>query len=686
MLNALLARTRIATKVILIAAVALIGFAAIVATEMVTGTMRADGEAEQAAATAEFIAVQQIANDFLNARRREKDFLLRKDEAFVARHGETSAAIRQRIDALAAQRGANQETALRQLKAIYDDYDARFRSVAADTVAMGLKPDQGLLGRLRQAVRAAEQIVEPLDQPRLMVSMLLMRRHEKDFLARGTQDYVDRLTAEHGRFLELLGAAGLAPDIQAQVVALVDGYKAAFLDMARLHLAIDGKIAGMSEAYATAEPVLAAIAADAEAARARAQSALAALDAQVQRLLYAVIGVTVLVMLVLAWAIGRAISVPVRALSGAMARLADGDTSVQVAVIGRDEVSDMARAFAVFRQAAIDNARLAAAAERARAAEEEARAQREAAERQERAAEQARAAEDLRRSEVAAARGRDLAAAVQRFETEIGEVVASVGAAAVQLQANARALSTSAEQTTDQATRVAGAANEASTNVQTVASATEELAASSKEIGRQVDQSATLSHRAVDEADQTSGAMRTLEEAAGRIGDVVKLIQGIAGQTNLLALNATIEAARAGEAGKGFAVVASEVKALATQTGKATEEISGQIEGIQSSTRAAVEAIERIGASIREMSEVAGGIAGAVEEQIAATSEIARNVEHAAQGTEDVTVGITAVREAAGVTGDASNSVLSTANDLSAQATRMRSGVDRFLAAVRAAA
>ncbi|WP_439814827.1 methyl-accepting chemotaxis protein [Zavarzinia sp. CC-PAN008] len=392
-------------------------------------------------------------------------------------------------------------------------------------------------------------------------------------------------------------------------------------------------------------------------------------------------------LLLIGWALVAGVSKPVVAITGLMGRLAGGDQSIEVTGTERkDEVGALARALEVFKQAAVENARMTQEAEAARAAQEEARRQHEEAEAAQREAERIQAEEALRRSEADAARGREVSAAISRFEAEISEIMATVGAAATELQANAQSLASSAEQTTVQATRVAAAAGQAAANVQTVASATEELASSSKEIGRQVDQSANLSNRAVDEASHTAEAMKALEEAAGRIGDVVKLIQGIAGQTNLLALNATIEAARAGEAGKGFAVVASEVKALANQTGKATEEIASQIEGIQSSTRAAVEAIVRISGSIREMSEVSSGIAGAVEQQIAATSEIARNVEQAARGTEDVTGGISEVSDAATVTGGASGNVLSTASDLSVQATRLRTGVDTFLATVRHAA
>jgi methyl-accepting chemotaxis protein len=218
-----------------------------------------------------------------------------------------------------------------------------------------------------------------------------------------------------------------------------------------------------------------------------------------------------------------------------------------------------------------------------------------------------------------------------------------------------------------------------------VASAAEELSASVAEIGRQVESSTQMSGKAVEEAADTDQTVQSLASSAQKIGEVLKLISDIAAQTNLLALNATIEAARAGEAGKGFAVVASEVKSLATQTAKATDEISGQIGTIQSTTTDAVAAIKRIGGTIGEMNKIATTIASAVEEQGAATQEIARNVQEASKGTTEVSSNIAGVSQAAGQTGAAATQVLGAAGDLSTQAETLRNEVDRFLVSIRAA-
>ncbi|MGH6742629.1 MAG: methyl-accepting chemotaxis protein, partial [Bradyrhizobium sp.] len=244
---------------------------------------------------------------------------------------------------------------------------------------------------------------------------------------------------------------------------------------------------------------------------------------------------------------------------------------------------------------------------------------------------------------------------------------------------------TTAERSQRLTTAVAAASEEASTNVQSVASATEELSSSVNEISRQVQESARIANEAVGQARGTTERVSELSKAASRIGDVVDLINTIAGQTNLLALNATIEAARAGEAGRGFAVVASEVKALAEQTAKATGEIGQQISGIQAATQDSVGAIKEISGTIEKLSEISSTIAAAIEEQGAATQEISRNVQQAAQGTQQVSSNVTEVQRGASETGSASSQVLSAAQTLSSDSNRLKLEVDKFLANVRAA-
>jgi methyl-accepting chemotaxis protein len=342
-------------------------------------------------------------------------------------------------------------------------------------------------------------------------------------------------------------------------------------------------------------------------------------------------------------------------ITAAMGKIAGGETSVVVpCTTRRDEMGSMARALLVFKENAVKVLGMQAERE---------------------------ALEKTAREERAAA----MAQLADQFEGAVGEIVETVSSASTQLEASAGTLSTTAERAQELTTMVAAASEEASTNVQSVASASEEMASSVNEIGRQVQESARIAGEAVAQARKTHHRVNELSEASRRIGDVVELINTVASQTNLLALNATIEAARAGEAGRGFAVVATEVKALAEQTAKATEEIRRQISDIQNATQDSVSAIEEIGVTIGRISEISSTIASAVEEQGAATQEVARNVQQAAQGTQQVASNITDVQRGADATGAASSQVLTFAQSLSQESSRLKSEVGRFLEMVRAA-
>ncbi|WP_018315628.1 methyl-accepting chemotaxis protein [Bradyrhizobium sp. WSM2793] len=279
----------------------------------------------------------------------------------------------------------------------------------------------------------------------------------------------------------------------------------------------------------------------------------------------------------------------------------------------------------------------------------------------------------------------DMTKLADGFEAAIGEIVETVSSAATELEASASTLSSTAGRAQELATVVASGSEAASSNVHSVASAAEEMSSSVREIGRQVQDSSRIASEAVSQAHATTERVSELSRAASRIGDVVELINAIAGQTNLLALNATIEAARAGEAGRGFAVVASEVKALAEQTAKATGEIGQQVGGIQAATQDSVSAIGEISGTIARLSEIAAAIAAAVEQQGAATQEIARNVQQAAQRTQQVSSNVGDVQRGASETGSASSQVLSAAQMLSRDSNRLKLEVGKFLNSVRAA-
>jgi methyl-accepting chemotaxis protein len=358
----------------------------------------------------------------------------------------------------------------------------------------------------------------------------------------------------------------------------------------------------------------------------------------------------------LALLLGTGISRPMIAMCKAMRELASGNFDVVLPGLGRkDELGEMAAAVEEFKVQAV------------------AKAGRDAA------------ALDAQNQASAAGRRAELIRFADDFETAVGSIVANVSASALQLESSAGTLTRTAESTQNLSGQAAGASEQASSDMQSIASATEELSASVDEIGRQAQESNRIAEAAVLQAQQTDGRIGKLSRAAQEIGDVVKLITAIAEQTNLLALNATIEAARAGDAGRGFAVVASEVKSLASQTAKATDEISTHIAGMQGATQESVAAIKEIGGTIGQISGIASTIASAVEEQSSATQEIARSVQSVAEGTGEAATNIMEVNRGAAETGSASANVLEAARSLSSESTRLREELDRFMANIRAA-
>ncbi|WP_114391872.1 methyl-accepting chemotaxis protein [Oleisolibacter albus] len=349
----------------------------------------------------------------------------------------------------------------------------------------------------------------------------------------------------------------------------------------------------------------------------------------------------------------QGIIAPLNAVVACLRRLADGDLTVEVFGVGRrDEIGAIAETMQVFKQNALERERMAEARRQEQQIKEE--------------------------------RTRTVTAMISRFDGEVSEILQVVTSAATELEATAQSLSSAAEQVSQQSGVVASSTRQASASVQTVASATEEMSSSIQEVARQMSTSRDMASRATEEATAAQTRIRQLDEAGKRINDVIALIESIAGQTNLLALNATIEAARAGEAGKGFAVVASEVKTLANQTARATDDIRGQIAGMQDTIQHTVDAITRVTDVIYRLNEMATSVASAVEEQTAATGEISRNATEAAIGTEEVVRAIGGVQGGAASSASGAVQVLTASRDLASRAVRLRQSVETFITGVKA--
>ncbi|GIL39545.1 methyl-accepting chemotaxis protein [Roseiterribacter gracilis] len=609
-------------------------------------------------------AADTVAAHALKARLGAKEFLNVKRVTALDLYRAERAPLDAGIDTL--QQAAGQGALGADARAVTGDLQAWRATVdkaIAEVERLGVTEDKGLEGALRAAVHAMETRLQKLTGDAkgnaaeklevLTTKVLMLRRHEKDFMLRRDRKYAADADKRGAEFRELLAGAAISAEGKQDLTSSLDEY------LSKLHAYVDGAIAveaariASEKSFDALAPKLSKLESDAAAGAQLARDKIAADRIRAERTMLLALSIGVLLAAAAAVVLIRSVTRPLIRLKEAMLRLAGGDIDIEVpSTTQKDETGDMARAVLVFRDNALTARRLAAEAETAK-----------------------RTAATRRRAEML-----ELAA---EFERGVGDVVRALDGAAVELRGSAEGMAATAEQGARQSTALASASEEATTNVGAVAVATEELTSSIGEIGRQVAASSDMAKRAVEEAVRADATVRGMSDAAERIGGVVALIESIASQTNLLALNATIEAARAGEAGKGFAVVATEVKSLATQTGKATEEIAGQIGGMQQATADAVTAINTIRGSIEHLSEIAAAIAAAVEEQGAATSEISRNVAQASRGTDEVASNLTGFSEGAAETGRTAQVLLQSASTVEHRARDLGGRIEGFLRRLR---
>ncbi len=645
---------KIKNQIMSICTLALLGFISIAAVYFFSDNVQSKLQAHQAHSSRVLELDQDLRFQMLNARRREKDFIIRNDEKYAAKHAEVISFIKEILTDLSKE--ADNETGqenIRIISGIISEYETQFKTVVADRLAIGLDEKSGLRGELRSAVHDVEERLKELKADDLTILMLMMRRHEKDFLLRLNDKYIGRIDKRVNEFADALKQSSASTSEQKELLALLDKYHRSFNKLATVRLALIPKEKKLSALYAQGGPSLDALSEEAklaysdDAAKAEANAEL------VQLVVAALIAFTAVVVFGVGSWISKSLSGALNGLTQIMEDLSKGERNIEVPGADKsNEIGKISRSLLVFQNSLAENDRLNTAQEESQAQEIK--------------------AQNLRRL-------------IANFDSEITKVIGQVDTAIKSMSQSAPTMRDAANQVREKCSFSAGSATQASENVQSVASASEELSVSIGEIGRKVEQSTSVTQAAVQQADDTQNIMDELAGSTQKIGQVVGLINDIAEQTNLLALNATIEAARAGEAGKGFAVVASEVKNLSNQTSKATEEIASQIEGVQETSAKAAQAIGDISTTIAQVHEIASEIAAAVEQQAAATSEIARNVEQTADLTHSMSHSLTETSNTASETEQAAGNVLSTADDLSAQSRNLNSSIQDFLKEIRAA-
>ncbi len=659
-LSRLMASVSVRTRIIVLALIPVVGFVA-------NGVTYLAGEGDVGdtfQTVRQSRALADASRDFKIAvgsmRIAVKDFAVHP-QTLIDSFGRSQQQANESLDQIEATLDGQQVQGIAALRQELAKLKKNFNQLSLEQRTLGFTESDGLRRELVTASNKIEKAINEnmswladADSKSLMVALLTMRHHEAEYQLNQTELTRLQFLAAYENFKNTYANIDGTPEMKTKLETEVRDYAETFANWIRVSNRIQPLHALIDIDSQAMLPRADAMIKSANGTAAKAGAALTSSQRRTRTGIIAVGIAMVALGLGFSWLIGRSITRPLNGLAGVMKRLADGDTGARIpATTAHDEIGDMARSVIVFRDTTIEREKLAAI-------------QAETSQ-----------AQELRASSTSLT--------IAQFKHSIEGVLAKLRAASMKLEMSSSDLNQAADTMSSEAHTAEQRVAAASENVATAASSVEELAASIGEIASQAATSTDVAGRAVSEVQRTVTTMSDLAAAATRIGEVVGLIQAIAGQTNLLALNATIEAARAGEAGKGFAVVASEVKSLAAQTAKATEEIAEQIGSIQSASAGAAQAIEQVNAIIREMSSIATTVAATVDQQNSAVASIAEGVSRASG---EARTGAESMVRVAGVTTDArttANDVKALADAVAIEAESLETEVRQFLANVQAA-